>query len=693
MKIERQWLWNRLKAMSVQEIFHRCWRLVCYVKDSIMFRHGWVSQTGANMRGSERLLFGRSKLMDKDSDKLPLDHLEPYRSFWLGNTVQLFDPDKQYQLGDSIQWLVDPKTRITTPLRFGRSIDYRDDQTVGEIKYLWELGRHQFLIPMAVCVATDKDELVKIRLESHLSSWMEQNPVGLGIHWCSSLELSLRLISWSFIHSILQSGGMRNGIFDLNCNAQLLGVHIYSQVQFIVGNYSRFSSSNNHLIGELTGVWMACNIFDLGAKGRRWRDSAFDELHREIRLQTHDDGVNKEQAVYYHLWSLEYFWLAWSIAKRYGYPVSTAYEEYLVDMIVFLKTMCFSNGLPSQIGDADSGVVSRFNPDISENVYQSLLDPITSVLTDDTQQSSNKMDAYSKAYWYKQIVTQTDVSSISEIYKNKLAKCDTKVAFESGGYFVLQAQDSRMLLKAGPFGYLSTGAHGHADALSVTLAVEDQWWLVDPGTFTYHSSDEWRNYFRSTAAHNTMCVNQSNQSDIAGDFLWSKKTDARIHCVESGTNGSQSRISRVTGSHSGYRDEGVEHERTVKCDGVRTFEIHDLVSRDGGVSECSLQLSFHFHPAINLKQLDTHRWRASRQNSALSLIIELPEKFDWVVKCGSQRPIAGWYSEIYGVKTPSHSLLGIALLKDGESSKTNLYRTSLVIHELDGSELNDGVTT
>ncbi|CAN0490390.1 unnamed protein product, partial [Hapterophycus canaliculatus] len=186
-----------------------------------------------------------------------------------------------------------------------RSIDYRDDQTGGEIKYLWELGRHQFLVPMAIRVADHKDELVKARLESHLSSWMEQNPIGMGIHWCSSLELSLRLISWSFIHSILQSGEMKNGIFDLNCNSQQLGIHIHSQVKFVVGNYSRYSSSNNHLIGELTGVWMACNVFDLGPKGARWRASALAELHAEIQLQTHDDGVNREQAVYYHLWSLE----------------------------------------------------------------------------------------------------------------------------------------------------------------------------------------------------------------------------------------------------------------------------------------------------------------------------------------------------------------------------------------------------
>ena len=696
MKIKRQWLWNRLRAMSIQEIVHRCLRVARYGYDLVMYRCKWVSPGGINLHAADEALFDCRDAMSIGNET-PLECLEHYRSLWLNNTIHLFDDRKQYSLGQTVQWLVDPETRITTPLRFGRSIDYRDDQSVGEIKYLWELGRHQFLVPMAIRIAANKDDLVKARLESHLSSWIEQNPIGMGIHWCSSLELSLRLISWSFIHSILQRGGMKNGIFDLNCDEQQLGVHILAQLKFVVSNYSRYSSSNNHLIGELTGVWMACNVFDLGAKGRRWRESAFAELHREIQLQTHEDGVNKEQAVYYHLWSLEYFWLAWSVAKRYKHTVLPAYEEHLVDMIVFLKSMCASTDAPSQIGDADGGVVSRFSPDICENVYQSFLESVVKVLASDAAQSCIGHGVYSKAYWYSRIVEQADLSSIVDLYNGKLEKIESVDVFNSGGYYKLRGQDCHLLYKAGPFGYLSTGAHGHADALSVTFALCGRWWLVDPGTYTYHSSGEWRNYFRGTAAHNTLCVNQSNQSDIAGDFLWSKKTDAHVQNVksnrcESNKQLSASYIASVTGSHSGYSDLGVEHERTVRCDGAHTFEILDRVVLDHETSECDLQLSFHFHPEIYLKQLDTHRWLATRQDSSTSLALDLPEFFEWEVKRGCDSPIAGWYSETYGAKTPSNTLLGRNRLKKRDSSQSSLFRTVLLVQGSDACTVNDGVS-
>lgn len=675
--------------MSIQEVVHRCIRLARYLTESIIYRNGWVSLSSVRVSSASRGLIqcdGVECLIT--AEKFP-DHLLQYRHLWLTNTVQLFDAFSKYDLGPDIQWRTDPKTKTITPLQFGRSIDYRDEQCVGEIKYLWELGRHQFLVPMAIRASFGKDAQVRAKLESFLSSWLDQNPIGMGIHWCSSLELALRLISWSFIHSILHAGGMKNGIFDLNCNTELLKAHIYSQAKFIVRNYSRHSSSNNHLIGELTGVWITCNVFDLGPKGTNWRESSFVELEREIQLQTHEDGVNKEQAIYYHLWSLEYFWLAWAVAKRYEHSVSEIFEERIVAMYLFLDAMCASTDFPSQIGDSDNGVAARFSPDISENVFHSLLAPMSLVLEGEQEGLCDSL--YTKLFWYQQIVKHTDASSLVSIYKRKQSELPLQDSFESGGYYVFQGQDCRLMYKAGPFGYLSTGAHGHADALSVTLAINGQWWLIDPGTYTYHSAGEWRDYFRSTAAHNTLCINQKNQSNIGGDFLWSKKTDAHVRCVERGANVSGQYLSQVCGYHYGYSDLGVEHERTVKCDGVGTFELIDLVKLSEGVEGCDLQLAFHFHPDVILQRLDSHRWVATRLCSTSSLTIKLPVQFNWYLKNGSVSPILGWYSETYGIKKPSNTLIGHTKSNYSNCAEHSYYRTLLEIHDSRCSAASDGV--
>ena len=46
------------------------------------------------------------------------------------------------QLGFPPQWNRDPKTGRVAPLTFGKTLDYRDERIVGDIKYLWEPSRH-----------------------------------------------------------------------------------------------------------------------------------------------------------------------------------------------------------------------------------------------------------------------------------------------------------------------------------------------------------------------------------------------------------------------------------------------------------------------------------------------------------------------------------------------------------------------
>src|SRR5439155_1407567 len=80
-----------------------------------------------------------------------------------------------------------------------------------------------------------------------------------------------------------------------------------------------------------------------------------------------------------------------------------------------------------------------------------------------------------------------------------------------GGYYILgcdfeTAQEIRLVADAGPLGYRTIAAHGHADALAFTLSLGGLEFLIDPGTYAYHGGGEWRAYFRGTAAHNTLRI-------------------------------------------------------------------------------------------------------------------------------------------------------------------------------------------
>ena len=93
-------------------------------------------------------------------------------------------------------------------------------------------------------------------------------------------------------------------------------------------------------------------------------------------------------------------------------------------------------------------------------------------------------------------------------------------SFPVGGYHVQRSgwgdrgrpyADERFgLLDCGPIG---DGGHGHYDQLSVELYAAGRALVVDPGRYTYDATDgSWRRRFKGTAAHNTVTVDDLDQT-------------------------------------------------------------------------------------------------------------------------------------------------------------------------------------
>src|SRR4029077_15759000 len=83
--------------------------------------------------------------------------------------------------------------------------------------------------------------------------------------------------------------------------------------------------------------------------------------------------------------------------------------------------------------------------------------------------------------------------------------------FPEGGYYILGCDfetenEIRLTADAGALGYQSIAAHGHADALAFTLSVGGREFLVDPGTYAYHTQESRREYFPRTVAHKTVRI-------------------------------------------------------------------------------------------------------------------------------------------------------------------------------------------
>src|SRR5437667_2995610 len=244
------------------------------------------------------------------------------------------------ELGSPPRWNRDPKTGVEAPLSFGLLLDHRDSRRVGEIKSLWELNRHLHIVTLAQAYALSRDVRYFDVVRRHLESWFASCPCRMGPNWSSALEAAIRLINWSVTWQLL--GGVRSRLFEDAEGARFRQrwlESIYQHAQFVRGSFSLHSSANNHLIGEAAGLFIAALTWPHWPGVHAWRVAARAILEREALLQNAPDGVNREQAVSYQQFVLDFLLLSLLAGKGNGQAFSVAYESRLEAMHEYLRSI------------------------------------------------------------------------------------------------------------------------------------------------------------------------------------------------------------------------------------------------------------------------------------------------------------------------------------------------------------------
>ncbi len=656
------WKLNRLRVMSVPEVAHRGYRWCGQRGEQIGIHYGWQPRPKGAVGCGISLFAEREGWLGEWNEHFSLD--ETKLNELLEGRLDLFSYEG-LAIGQPVDWYRDPLTGIRAPLVFGKTLDYRDETLVGNVKVLWELGRHQHLIPLAVAYACSGQSKYRDAVVGQIDGWVATNPYGVGIHWCSALEAGLRLIAWSVIHSLLVLRDGEDGLFSASSDRQGLGRAIYQQAWFVRHFLSRYSSANNHLIGELAGLFVATRVFDLGVEGNKWSDFARQELEQQARQQVYADGVNKEQAIYYHLWVLEYFLFVQLVARRAGQPFSAVFEQRILAMSAFLRDVSTNQGEPPQIGDADDGFVTRFEPGWPSDPYQDVQCAVAAVFA--MARSNRAYPLSQKGFWYGLMAGVLPAHRESEVARERV---DYPIVYDEGGYAILGDDRVRLIFDAGSLGYPSIAAHGHADALSVCLALNNEWWLIDPGTFSYHSDGEWRDYFRGTTAHNTVVINDLNQSTIGGSFLWLSKAPATL--AASGKKDHE--IQYVEGYHDGYRPIGVRHRRKICYRSAdQIVEIVDRLESANHDAPFRVAIYYHFAPETEVS-LEGYSCQVTKPGSRQKLKFSLAAECTWSIVRGATAPIQGWYSSSIGVKVPAAVLVGVC-----EGPNPGALRTSIAV--------------
>ena len=569
-------------------------------------------------------------------------------------------------LGFPPRWNADPKTGIEAPLEFGLAIDYRDPARVGDIKYLWEINRHLELVTLAQAWHLTSDERYARGARTLVDSWLEAAPYPRGVNWCASLEHAIRLVNWAFAWHLLGADGA--GVFAGEEGRRFRGrwlESIYRHCHFIARHFSRHSSANNHLLGEATGLFIASLTWPFWRESSRWRDRARAELAREALVQTFEDGVNREQAVWYHHAVADMLLVAGLFARVNGCGFDAEYWRALESMLDFLASiMDVSGGVPA-IGDADEGVLVRLAPAGAAGtgawpgVYRSLL-ATGAVLFGRAEFRRKAGECDEKTRW---LLGDAAAERFGQLDPSR-AHLPVRRSFARAGYYVLgdeleTPEEVRIVADAGALGYLSIAAHGHADALAFTLTVGGRPFLIDPGTFAYHTERTWRRYFRGTSAHNTLTVDGEDQSVFAGPFLWLQHAAATVDdfvCSPA--------LQVLVAHHNGYRRlaDPVTHRRTWRYDPASaTLEIADELHCCGAHS---VEIFWHFAPECQVVFGDG---RVTAERDGLRVELEPPDGVSVTLARGRDpqgggRPL-GWVSSGFDLKAPATTAVFAARIR------------------------------
>lgn len=636
------WYWNRLRCMSAGEIAYR-------VKQKLSAQAQQAGFSTARDVPKPDLRQPAHPFIAVDAIRSASSYVHAADKIVDGRLTVF---DIEYRYTDVPDWNRDPKTGRTASLEFGKTLDYRDSALVGDIKYLWEPNRHLHLVTLAQAYRLTADARYLRAIERQLDSWFEQCRYLHGPNWASSLELGIRLINWSITWQLL--GGLNSELFQGERGSAFrdrwLRV-IYQHLHFIAGHYSRFSSANNHLIGEAAGVYIGAVTWPFWPQARRWRTQARRELTREALLQNARDGVNREQAIAYQQFVADFLLFAALAGRHNGDEFPREYWERLQAMIGFVASVIDVGGHVPMIGDADDGYVVTLSPAAGFCPYRSLL-ATGAALFGRGDYKAKAGDFDDKSRW---LLGRAGVEAFERVSSAPPVDAVGR-AFPEGGYYILGCDfdtpdEVRIVADAGALGYQRIAAHGHADALSFTLSFAGREFLIDPGTYAYHTEREWRNYFRGTAAHNTVRVDGEDQSVNGGNFLWLHHAQAR--CVLWRQAPDQDRF---VGVHDGYRRlaDPVTHERELIFDKTRKrLQVIDSLRCQ---SRHQVELCWHFAEDVTVRVSTDGPVIAAKDGYAIRLHPPRPDMSAKLYR-GASDPPWGWVSRRFGVKQAASTVV------------------------------------
>lgn len=422
------------------------------------------------------------------------------------------------------------------------------DKLGGDIKVPWELGRLQHLPRLAICYSLLEESRFDIKSEyqNQLLDFFSQNPIRWGVQSMCCMDMGIRIANIALAHTLFAIQGAE---FDENFQ-QWLAEQIYDSCNHLFCNLEWSDEfTNNHYLANLAGLLFGSAFLNQSKLTTKWMKFAGEELKKEFEKQFYEEGTNKEGSTAYHRLSSEIIAYSFALMKRYGMVKNLDYER-LEGSLRFLQALTRPDGLITSIGDNDSGLFFRLSF-TGSGVDEELNDarPTISALLAYFNSENGKyllensligsmLGAYKKpvlkevkALFLCEKTTHQKLKYFHQnsidLYTTNLKENITLFAFPKFGLYIWKSPILYLCVCLADNGQNGNGGHAHNDKLSFELFVNEKSIFEDPGTYVYTASEELRNRYRSTLAHNTIWTGRE-QNDFINMFSMENSTECQV---------------------------------------------------------------------------------------------------------------------------------------------------------------------
>jgi len=542
-----------------------------------------------------------------------------HRFQFLGSTIEF---------NGSIDWHLDPESGRSWPKLYYEKMDewLWSGKRLGDFKIPWELNRHQYFVTLGKAYWLTGDERYADECAEQILGWIAENPPGTGINWCSSLEIGVRLISW-----ILAFHFFRDSQHFIAKAGKPFIKSLYQQAAFLRKNLTVDEEvRNNHIIGEAAGLVIVGSFFPEFKEAADWLKTGLEVFEQELTLQTFPDGVNKEQAISYHRFVLDFLLIIQILSLRGVIPVSEQRDRLLEEMLNYMMYAAMPDGRMPMIGDSDDGRGFILSECTALWDFRAWL-AVGAVLYNRPDFKFVAQNFPEEAFWLLgpkglMLFEQLESASPKQV----------SISFPLAGHYIIRdnwlSESDYAFFKSGSFGWGGDGfsAHSHCDLMSFVIIIRGVPLVVDSGTYKYHGP--WRDQFRLTDSHNMMMIDGRDQAVPLAYFGW--KDIPRAECLVWREN-------RVGGAMQVLTD--AKHCREIYHPESGQWEVTDNI-QGGGVHK--LSWFFHFAPSLTLGKGDTSDKITVKVNGKPYAFVFPPEHVCVEIK-------EGWFSESYGVKVPN----------------------------------------